>query len=68
MAYTEWGLDCVSIFTTSWLRSIPSFAPSPAQLLGYDHYWLLGHSVLHALIDQKTTLRKQLKRKLDAVV
>ena len=66
MAYVEWEFD--STVATSWPRRLPRFSPSPTQPLGYDHYQLLGHSVLDALIDQKTNPTNQLKRKLDAVV
>ena len=52
----------------AYLRYVPSPSPSPTQPLGCDHYRLLGHSVLDALIDQKTSPTNQLKRKLDAVV
>ena len=68
MAYVEWEPNRVSTVATSWPRRLPRFLPSPTQLLGYDHYWLLGHCVLDALIDQKTNPTNQLKRKLDAVV
>ena len=68
MAYAEWELNKVSTVATSWPRRLPRFPPSPTQPLGYDHYRLLGHSVLDALIDQKTSFTNQLKRKLDAVV
>ena len=67
MAYLEWESDRVSSVATSWPRRLPRFPPSPTQPLGYDHYRLLGHSVRDALIDQKTNLTNQLKRKLDAV-
>ena len=67
MAYVEWESARVSTVATSWPRRLPRFPPSPTQPLGYDHYWLLGHSVLDALIDQKTNPTNQLKRKLDAV-
>ena len=60
MAYVEWESDRVSTVATSW--------PSPTHWLGYDHYRLLGHSVLDALIDQNTNPTNQLKRKLDAVL
>ena len=65
MAYVEWESARVSTVATSWP---PRFPPSPTQPLGYDHYRLLGHSVLDALIDQKTSPTNQLKRKLDALV
>ena len=68
MAYVEWEPDRVSTVATWWRRRLPRFRPSPTQPLGYDHYQLLGHSVLAALIDQKTNPTNQLKRKLDAVV
>ena len=68
MAYVEWESDRVSTVATSWPRRLPRFPPSPKQPLGYDHYWLLGHSVLDALIDKKTNPTNQLKRKLDAVL
>ena len=68
MAYVEWEPDRVSTVATSWLRRLPRFPPSPTQPLGYDHYRLLGHCVLDALIDQKTNPTNQLKRKPDAVV
>ena len=68
MAYVEWESDRVSTVATSWPRRLPRFPPSPTQPLGYDHYRLLGHSVLDALIDEKTNPTNQLKRKLDAVV
>ena len=68
MAYVEWESDRVSTVAPSWPRRLPRFPPSPTQPLGYDHYRLLGHSVLDALIDQKTNPTNQLKRKLDAVV
>ena len=67
MAYVEWESDQVSTVATSWPRMLPRFQPSPTQPLGYDHYRLLVHSVLDALIDQKTNPTNQLKRKLDAV-
>ena len=47
---------------------VTKFSLSPAQPLGYDHYRLLGHSVLDTLIDQKTNPTNQLKQKLDAAV
>ena len=68
MAYVEWESNRVSTVATSWPRRLPRFPPSPTQLLGYDHYRLFGHSVLGALIDQKTSPTNQLKQKLDAVV
>ena len=68
MAYVEWESDRVSTVATSWPRRLPRFPPSPTQPLGYDHYRLLGHSVLDALMDQKTNPTNQLKRKLDAVM
>ena len=68
MAYVEWESNGVSTVATSWPRNLPRLPPSPTQPLGYNHYQLLGHSVLDALIDQKTNLTHQLKRKLDAVV
>ena len=68
MAYVEWQSDRVSTVATSWPRRLPRFPPSPTQPLGYDHYRLLGHSLLDALIDQKTNPTNQLKRELDAVV
>ena len=68
MAYVEWKCDRVSTVATSWPRRLPRFPPSQTQPLGYDHYWLLGHSVLHALIDPKTNPTNQLKRKLHAVM
>ena len=68
MAYVEWKSDRVSTVATPWPRRLPRFPPSRTQPLGYDHYQLLGHSVLDALIDQKTNPTNQLKRKVDAVV
>ena len=68
MAYVEWGPDNVSTDATSWPQRLPRLPPSPTQPLGYDHYQLLGHCVLGALIDQKTSPTNQLKRTLDAVV
>ena len=68
MAYVEGESNRVSTVATSWPRRLPRFPPSPTHPLGYDHYRLLGHSVLDALIDQKTNPTNQLKRKLDAVV
>ena len=68
MAYVEWESDRVSTVATSWTWRLPRFPPSPTQPLGYDHYRLLGHSVLDALVDQKTNPTNQLKGKLDAVV
>ena len=68
MAYVEWESNRVSTVATSWPRRLPRFPRSPTQPLGYDHHPLLGHSVLDALIDQKTSPTNQLKRKLDAVV
>ena len=44
------------------------FHPHLHHPFGYDHYRLLGHSVLDAVIDQKTNPTNQLKRKPDAVV
>ena len=67
MAHVEWESDRVSIVATSWPRRLPRFPPSPTQPLGCDHYRLLGHSVLDALIDKKTNPTNQVKRKLDAV-
>ena len=67
MAYVEWEPDRVSTVATSWPRRLPRFPPSPTQPLGYNHYRLLGHSVLDALGDQKTNHTNQLKRKMDAV-
>ena len=61
MAYVEWESDRVSTVATSWPRRFQRFPPSPTQPLGYDHYRLLGHSVLDALIDQKTSPTNQLK-------
>ena len=68
MAYVEWESDRVSTVAASWPRRLPRFPTSPTQPLGYDHYRLLGHSVLDALIDQRTNPTNQLKQKLDAVV
>ena len=68
MAYVEWESDRVSTVATSWPQRLPRFPPSPTQPLGYDHYQLLGHSVLDALIDEKTNPTNQLKQKLDAAV
>ena len=68
MAYVEWESDRVSTVATSGPWSLPRCLPSPTQPLGYDHYRLLGHSLLDALIDQKTNPTNQLKRKLDAIV
>ena len=68
MAYVEWESHRVSTVATSWPRRLPSFPSSPTQPLGYDHYRLLGHSVLDCLIDQKTNPTNQLKQKLDASV
>ena len=67
-AYVEWKPQGVSTLATSWPRGLRRLLPSPTQPLNYDHYWLLAHSVLDALIDQKTNPTNQLKRKLDAVV
>ena len=68
MAYVEWESNRVSTVATSWPRRLPRFSPSPTQPLGYDHYRLLGHSVLDALMDQKKSFNNQLERELDAVV
>ena len=68
MAHVEWESDRFSTVATSWPRRLPRFPPSATQPSGYDHYRLLGHSVLDALIDEKTNPTNQLKRKLDAVV
>ena len=68
MAYVEWESDRVSTVATSWPRRLPRFPPSPTRPLGYDHYQLLGHSVLDSLIDQKTNPNNKLRRKLDGVV
>ena len=68
MGYVKWGPDRVSLVATLWPRKLPRFPLSPTQLLGYDHYRLLGHSVLDALIDQKTAPAKELKWKLDSFV
>ena len=68
MAYVEWEPDRVSTVANTWPTRLLPFPPSPAQPLGYDHYRLLGHTVLDALIDQKTNPTNQLKRKLDVVV
>ena len=68
MAYVEWESDRVSTVSTSSPRRLPTFPPSPTQHLGYNHYQLIGHSVLDALIDQKTNPTDQLKRKLDAAL
>ena len=68
MAFVECEPNCVSTVANLWRKRLPAFPPPPAQRLGYAHYRLLGHSVLDALIDQKTNPTKQLKRKLDAVV
>ena len=68
MAYVEWKSARVSTVATSWPRRLTRFPPSPTQTLGYDHYQPLGHSVLDALIDQKTNPTNQLKRKPDALV
>ena len=68
MAYVEWEMDYVSTVANTWPRRLLPFPPSPAQPLGYDHYSQLGHSMLDALIEQKTNPTNQLKRKLDAVV
>ena len=54
MAYVETKPDRVSTVQTSWQRRLPRFPLSPTQPLGYDHCSLLDHSVLDALIDQKT--------------
>ena len=55
MAYVEWESDRVSTVATSWPRRLPRFPPSATEPFGYDHYRLLSHSVLDALIDQKTS-------------
>ena len=68
IAYMEWEPDRVSTVATSWLRRLLRSPPLSTQHLSYDHYRLLGHCVLDALIDQKTNPTNQLKRKLDAVV
>ena len=68
MAYVEWESDRVSTVATSRPRRLPRFPPSPTHPLGYDHYRLLGDSVLEAVIDQKTNPTNHLKQKLDAVV
>ena len=68
MAYVEWEPDRVSTVAPSWLRRLPRFPPSPTQPHGYNHYRLLGHCVLDALIDQKTNPTNGLKQKLDAIV
>ena len=66
MAYVEGRFDRVSTVATSGRGGFRDFHPQ--QPLGYDHYRLLGHSVLDALIDPKTNPTNQLKRKLDALV
>ena len=68
MANVERESDRFSTIGPSWPGRLPRFPSSPTQPLGYDHYRLLGHSVLDALIDQKTNPTNQLKRKLNAVV
>ena len=68
MAYVGWQSDRVSTVAILWPRRLPRFPPSPTQPLAYDHYRLLGHSVLDAVIDQKTNPTNQLKPKPDAVV
>ena len=68
MAYVEWEPDRVSSIGTSWLRRLPRFAPLPTQSLDYNHYRLLGHSVLDAVIVLKTNPPNHLKQKVDAVV
>ena len=68
MAHVECEADRVSTVATPWPWRLPRFPPSPTQPLGYNHHRLLGHSVLDALIDQKTNPTNQLKRELDAVV
>ena len=68
MAYVEWEPDHVSTVATSWPQRLQRFPPAPMQPLDYDLNWLLGHSVLDTLIDQKTNPSKQLERKLDADV
>ena len=68
MAYAEWEPHRLSTIATSWPQRLPRFPTAPKQPLGYNHYWLVGLGVLHALIDEKTNPTNQLKRKLDAVV
>ena len=68
MANVEWELDRDNTIATSWMRRLPRFPPSPTQARGYDHYRLLGHGVLDALIGQKTNPTNHLKQKLNAVV
>ena len=68
MAYVKWEPDHVSTVATSWPRSLQRFPTSPTQPLGYNHYRLLGHCILDALIDQKANPTNELKRKVDAVV
>ena len=68
MAYLEGDSECVTTVAISPPRRLPRFRPSPAKSLGYDHYRLLGHSVLDALIDEKTIPTNQPKLKMDAVV
>ena len=68
MAYVEWELDRVNTVAHLWPKRLPASQPSPAQPLGYDHYRLLGHSVLDALIDQKIKPTNQRKRNPGAVV
>ena len=68
MAYVEWQAGRVSAVAMTWPRRLLILPSSPAQPLGYDHYRQLGHTVLDALIDQKTNQTNQLRRKMDAVV
>ena len=68
MAYMEWELNRVSSVPILWARGLPRFPPSPTQPLRYDLYWLLGHSMLDALLDQNTNPTNQVKQKLNAVV
>ena len=68
MAYEEWEPDCGITVVISWPRRLLRLPAAPTQPLNYNHYRLLGHCLLDALIDQTTNPTDHLKRKLDAVV
>ena len=65
MANLEWGSNRVSTVATLWPRRLPRFPCSPTQPLGYDHYRLLGHSVLDALIDKKNKCHQPTKKETE---